>query len=37
MILVFDQGKIVAQGNHATLHAGNALYKSLYDRQTAAP
>ncbi len=34
MILVFDQGKIVAQGDHASLHAGNALYKSLYDRQT---
>lgn len=33
MILVFDQGKIVAQGDHASLHAGNPLYKSLYDRQ----
>ena len=37
MILVFDQGKIVAQGDHAALYAGNALYKSLYDRQSAAP
>jgi subfamily B ATP-binding cassette protein MsbA len=36
MILVFDQGKIVAQGNHAALYAGNALYKSLYDRQQGA-
>jgi len=36
MILVFDQGRIVAQGNHASLYAGNALYKSLYDRQSAA-
>ncbi len=36
MILVFDQGKITAQGNHASLYAGNALYKSLYDRQSAA-
>ena len=35
MILVFDQGRIVAQGDHATLHAGNPLYRSLYDRQTA--
>ncbi|MDI1251402.1 MAG: ABC transporter ATP-binding protein [Lacunisphaera sp.] len=35
MILVFDQGKIVASGDHAALHAGNALYKALYDRQTA--
>lgn len=35
MILVFDQGKITAQGDHAALHAGNPLYRSLYDRQTA--
>lgn len=33
MILVFDKGRIVAQGDHAALYAGNALYKSLYDRQ----
>ena len=32
-ILVFDAGRIVAQGDHATLYAGNALYRSLYDRQ----
>ncbi len=36
LILVFDQGRIVAQGDHATLYAGNALYKSLYDRQATA-
>ena len=36
MILVFDQGRIVAQGDHAALYAGNALYKSLYDRQNSA-
>jgi subfamily B ATP-binding cassette protein MsbA len=35
MILVFDKGRIVATGDHAALYAGNALYKSLYDRQTA--
>ena len=35
-ILVFDQGRIVAQGDHAALYAGNALYKSLYDRQSGA-
>jgi len=35
-ILVFDQGRIVAEGDHAALYAGNALYKSLYDRQSAA-
>ena len=37
MILVFDQGKIVAQGDHASLYADNALYKSLYDRQATVP
>ena len=37
MILVFDKGEIVAQGDHPSLYAGNALYKSLYDRQAAAP
>jgi subfamily B ATP-binding cassette protein MsbA len=36
-ILVFDQGRIVAEGDHVALYAGNALYKSLYDRQSAAP
>ncbi len=35
-ILVFQQGRVVAQGNHTALYAGNALYRSLYDRQTAA-
>ena len=33
MILVFDKGEIVAQGDHTSLYAGNALYKSLYDKQ----
>ena len=37
MILVFDHGQIVASGDHASLYAGNALYKSLYDRQAAGP
>ncbi|MBC7366884.1 MAG: ABC transporter ATP-binding protein [Undibacterium sp.] len=32
-ILVFDHGEIVAYGSHAELHAGNDLYRSLYDRQ----
>jgi len=32
-ILVFEQGEIVATGNHASLYAGNPLYRSLYDRQ----
>ncbi len=32
-ILVFDRGEIVATGSHAELHAGNPLYRSLYDRQ----
>ena len=33
LILVFDQGSIVASGNHAGLYAANPLYRSLYDRQ----
>jgi subfamily B ATP-binding cassette protein MsbA len=33
LILVFDQGRIVAQGDHASLYAGNLLYRSLYDGQ----
>jgi subfamily B ATP-binding cassette protein MsbA len=33
MILLFDGGRIVAAGDHSQLYAGNALYKSLYDRQ----
>ncbi|HRI82023.1 MAG TPA: ABC transporter ATP-binding protein [Opitutaceae bacterium] len=36
LILVFDRGRIVAQGNHAELYAGNPLYRSLYDRQNSA-
>jgi ATP-binding cassette, subfamily B, bacterial MsbA len=38
LILVFDQGRIVAQGDHAHLYAADPLYRSLYDRQhTGAP
>ncbi len=32
-IVVFDRGEVVATGSHGELYAGNALYKSLYDRQ----
>jgi subfamily B ATP-binding cassette protein MsbA len=32
-ILVFDRGQIVAHGTHTQLYGGNALYKSLFDRQ----
>ncbi len=32
-ILVFDAGRLAAAGSHAELHAGNALYRSLHDRQ----
>mgnify|MGYP000870216990 CR=1 FL=1 len=35
-ILVFEQGRIVGEGGHLELHAANPLYKSLYDRQSAA-
>jgi subfamily B ATP-binding cassette protein MsbA len=34
-ILVFERGRIVGDGGHGELHAQNALYKSLYDRQSA--
>jgi subfamily B ATP-binding cassette protein MsbA len=37
MILVFDRGEIVATGDHAHLHAENALYRSLYDGQHGHP
>ena len=33
-ILVFDEGRIVARGNHAELYASNDLYRSLYDKQS---
>jgi subfamily B ATP-binding cassette protein MsbA len=33
LILVFDQGSIVARGDHAELYADEGLYRSLYDRQ----
>lgn len=33
MILVFDLGRIVAQGTHAELYGRSTLYRSLYDRQ----
>ncbi len=36
LILVFDQGEIVASGSHSQLYASSALYKALYDRQHAA-
>jgi subfamily B ATP-binding cassette protein MsbA len=33
LILVFDKGAIVAEGDHSRLYSGNRLYQSLYDRQ----
>jgi subfamily B ATP-binding cassette protein MsbA len=33
LILVFDQGSIVARGAHATLYTDSDLYRTLYDRQ----
>ncbi|MBM3872258.1 MAG: ABC transporter ATP-binding protein [Verrucomicrobia bacterium] len=35
LILVFEEGRIVARGSHAELHASCALYRNLYDRQSA--
>ncbi len=33
MILVFQDGRIIAKGDHAQLYANNALYRALYDQQ----
>jgi ATP-binding cassette, subfamily B, bacterial MsbA len=33
LILVFDQGAIVARGDHSGLYASDGLYRTLYDRQ----
>ncbi len=33
MILVFDRGRIIAQGPHADIYASNPLYRRLYDQQ----
>jgi subfamily B ATP-binding cassette protein MsbA len=33
LILVFEQGSIVARGDHASLYADSGLYRSLYDQQ----
>ena len=37
MILVFDDGRVVATGSHAQLYGANPLYRSLYDRQQQNP
>jgi len=34
MILVFDQGRIVASGPHATVYQDSPMYRSLYDKQS---
>ena len=34
MILVFDKGRIAAQGTHSELIANNPLYRTLYERQS---
>jgi len=33
LIIVFEKGRIVGAGDHATLHRENATYRMLYDRQ----
>jgi ATP-binding cassette subfamily B protein len=33
VILVFDQGRVVEQGDHASLLARGGLYAQLYERQ----
>jgi subfamily B ATP-binding cassette protein MsbA len=37
MILVFNQGRIVGQGNHPELYHSSTLYKLLYDGQSTPP
>ncbi|HXC01474.1 MAG TPA: ABC transporter ATP-binding protein [Opitutaceae bacterium] len=37
MILVFNQGRIVGQGNHPELYHSSTLYKLLYDGQSTQP
>jgi ABC-type multidrug transport system fused ATPase/permease subunit len=32
-ILLFEQGRIIADGNHAELYEKSALYRDLYDKQ----
>ncbi len=34
-ILVFEEGRVVADGPHAALYASSPLYRELYDRQVA--
>ncbi len=34
LILVFDQGRIVASGPHATVYQDSPMYRSLYDKQS---
>jgi len=36
-ILVIDQGRIIEEGSHNSLVAGNGLYKKLYDMQFSGP
>lgn len=37
LILVFEDGRIVARGPHQQLYGASALYRTLYDRQHASP
>ena len=34
IILVMDNGRIVAQGNHATLMQTSDIYREIYEQQT---
>jgi subfamily B ATP-binding cassette protein MsbA len=36
MILVFQEGRMVAHGSHSSLYASNSLYRTLYDSQQTA-
>ena len=35
-ILVFEQGRLIADGPHAAIHTSSPIYRSLYDKQSSA-
>jgi subfamily B ATP-binding cassette protein MsbA len=35
-ILVFEQGRLIADGPHATIYTSSPIYRSLYDKQSSA-
>jgi subfamily B ATP-binding cassette protein MsbA len=35
-ILVFEQGRLIADGPHAAIYTSSPIYRSLYDKQSSA-